>query len=120
MQDTTLHVELSLEEWRTVDRVGSSSSGGEGSLRRREIGERSAQVDAVSTSDREKQVDKNTNLGLSPVSGLGVGSRLEEMDLGEDHLVVQTFELLEKSLDESERFSVGLSLDQALKRREKG
>lgn len=33
VQDTTLHVELSLEEWRAVDRVGSSSSGGQGSLR---------------------------------------------------------------------------------------
>ena len=53
-----------------------------------------------------------TNLGLSPVGSLGVGSRLKKVNLGQDHLVVQTLELLQKSLDESESLSVGLGLDQ--------
>jgi hypothetical protein len=44
----------------------------------------------------------NDHLCLCPVGRLRVGPRLEEVDLGENHLVVQPLELLEECIDQSQ------------------
>ena len=79
-----LEIELTLKEWGAVDRVGSGTSGGEGGL---------SQVESAPRSSRRYK-KAYTYFGSGHVlNGMG-SSRLQQVDLGEDDLVVELFELL--------------------------
>lgn len=70
VEDPRLHVELSLEGRRAVDRVGGGAGRGQ------------------------------RGLGLGEVDKGVVDAGLEEVDLGQDHLVVELLQLAEETVDQ--------------------
>ena len=76
-----MQVECGLEEGWAIDRIGGGSGGGEGSL------------------------------GFGKVSNAAVDAGFEEVDLGEDHFVVEAFEFCEEGVDEGEGGAVLLGVD---------
>ena len=85
MEDARLHVELGLEGRGAVDRVGGGAGRGEGGL------------------------------GLGEVDEGVVDARLEQVHLGEDHLVVEFFQLAEQRVDQVQGLFVVLVVDVAAK-----